>query len=186
MNPRIKWNHKHKERINQLEEPAPNDRLKTLCPYLTGGPALDLACGLGGNSLFLARLNFQVQAIDISDVAVKYLNEIVAKQKLAIYPKLCDLTEISNLHLQKNSFRLVVITNYLDRSLFPVVKSIVKEDGYFFMETFYMSPMHENQGVSNQYKLQPGELLAEFGEWKVLFYEENEPKGRQTIFCQKC
>ncbi|WHY84080.1 methyltransferase domain-containing protein [Neobacillus novalis] len=186
MNLRIKWNNKYKERINQREEPVPNVRLKNLSSYLTGGPALDLACGLGGNSLFLARLNFQVQAIDISDVAINYLQELAAKKKLAIYAQLSDLTEITSLNLPKNSFNLVVITNYLDRSLFPLVKSIIKEDGYFFMETFYMSPKHENQGVSNQYKLQPGELLAEFGDWKILFYEENEQEGRQTIFCQKC
>ncbi|MFF2445478.1 class I SAM-dependent methyltransferase [Neobacillus sp. NPDC058068] len=185
MDPRIKWNQKHKERINQLEEPAPNARLENLSSYLPGGQAVDLACGLGGNSLFLARLNFQVRAIDISDVAVNYLKEIAVKQKLAIYPQLCDLTEITNLNLQKNSISLVVITNYLDRSLFPLVKSIIKENGYFFMETFYMSPKHENQGVSNQYKLQSGELLAEFAEWNVLFYEENEQEGRQTIFCRK-
>ncbi|MFJ5717007.1 methyltransferase domain-containing protein [Neobacillus sp. NPDC093127] len=186
MNSRNKWNNKHKERISHLEEPKPNARLENLASYLKGGPALDLACGLGGNSLFLARLNFQVQAIDISDVAVNYLQDIAAKQKLAIYPQLSDLTEITTLNLQKNSFNLVVITNYLDRSLFPLVKSIIKEDGYFFMETFYMSPKHENLGVSNQYKLEPGELLAEFGDWKILFYEENEQEGRQTIFCQKC
>jgi tellurite methyltransferase len=50
------------------------------------------------------------------------------------------------------------------------------------METFYLSPKNENQGVSNHYKLQPGELLADFSDWKVLFYEENEQEGRQTIF----
>ncbi|QIZ09292.1 methyltransferase domain-containing protein [Priestia megaterium] len=185
MNPKNKWNSKYKERINQLEAPMPNERLAILSPYLTGGSALDLACGLGGNSLFLARLNFQVQAIDISDVAVNYLEEIAGKQKLAIFPRLCDLTDMAHLNLNNSSFSLIVITYYLDRSLFPLIKSIVKDNGYFFMETFYKSPKKESQGVSDQYKLLPGELLAEFSDWKVLFYEENEHEGRQTIFCQK-
>ncbi|WP_066066770.1 class I SAM-dependent methyltransferase [Neobacillus soli] len=184
MDQRTKWNSKYKERLIQLEEPLPNVRLANLSPYLNGGSALDLACGLGGNSLFLARLNFQVQAIDLSDVAVSYLQEIAAKQNLAINPRLCDLTKLTNLNLNKSSISLIVITYYLDRTLFPFVKSILKENGYFFMETFYTSPISENQGVSNHYKLQPGELLAEFGDWKVLFYEENEQEGRQTIFCQ--
>ncbi|HKH20378.1 MAG TPA: hypothetical protein VKB53_05725, partial [Gammaproteobacteria bacterium] len=38
------------------------------------GQALDLACGLGGNALFLARLGFNVTAYDISTVAVDKLN----------------------------------------------------------------------------------------------------------------
>ncbi|MDQ0201035.1 class I SAM-dependent methyltransferase [Neobacillus ginsengisoli] len=185
MNTRTKWNTKHKERIDQLQEPAPNPRLKNLAAYLKGGTALDLACGLGGNSLFLARMNYQVQATDISDVAINYLQEQASKYNLKIHPRVCDLTELKNLNWQNQSFHLVVITYYLDRKLFPLVKSIIKESGYFFMETFHQSPQIEDQGVSNQYKLQPKELLAEFSDWTVLFFEENDQKGRQTIFCQK-
>jgi tellurite methyltransferase len=185
MNTRIKWNTKHNERINLLKEPAPNPRLKKLSAPLKGGNALDLACGLGGNSLFLARMNYQVQAIDISDVAINYIQEQATKDNLKIHPRVCDLTDLNNLKWQNSSFNLVVITNYLDRTLFPIVKNIIKENGYFFMETFYQSPLNENQGVSNQYMLQPKELLAEFGAWTVHFFEENEQEGLQTIFCQK-
>ena len=182
MNTRDKWNTKHKERIYQLQEPAPNPRLVNLSAYLNGGTALDLACGLGGNSLFLARMNYQVEAIDISDVATHYIAEQAAKQKLEIHPQVADLTELKN--WPNSPYNLIVISYYLDRSLFPVVKSLLKKEGFLFIETFYQSPQNENQGVSNQYKLEPQELLAEFGEWNVLFFEENEQEGRQTIFCQ--
>lgn len=181
----MKWNTKHKDRLDQLKEPQPNPRLKDLSTYLNGGTALDLACGLGGNSLFLARMNYQVEAIDISDVAITYIQEQAEKNQLNIQPRVGDITELTNLHWQDSTFNLIVISYYLDRSLFPVVKSLIKEDGYLFMETFYQSPQNENQGISNQYKLQPKELLAEFGDWTVLFFEENEQEGWQTIFCQK-
>jgi tellurite methyltransferase len=182
LEPRAKWNSKHKDRINHLRQPAPNVRLKNLAPYLTGGLALDLACGLGANSLFLAQLRYQVQAIDISDVAVDYVKEQAEIQQLTVNPQLSDLKEWSNLNVKKCSFDLVVITYYLDRLIFPFIKSIVKENGYFFMETFYMSPMNEQQGISDQYKLRPKELLTIFENWQVLYYEENEQEGRQTIF----
>ncbi|MEH7355636.1 class I SAM-dependent methyltransferase [Neobacillus drentensis] len=185
MNTKSKWNTKHKDRLSDLIEPAPNPRLKDLSAYLNGGTALDLACGLGGNSLFLARLNFQVEAVDISDVAISYIQERAINDKLTIHPIVCDLTIWNELNWQNNSFDSVVITYYLDRTLFPLVKSIIKENGYFFMETYYQSPQNVNQGVSNQYKLQPKELLVEFGDWKVLMFEENKQEGRQTIFCQK-
>lgn len=184
MDSRMKWNEKHKEHLNQKKEPTANQRLEALSPYLTGGNALDIACGLGGNSLFLAKMNYQVQAIDLSDIAINYIQEQAEKRKLKIFPQKCDLTEINNLYWSDGSFNIVVITYYLDRDLFPIVKSVIKEEGYFFMETYFQSPENK-QSISNKYKLFPQELLNEFRDWKVLYFEENENEGRQTIFCQK-
>ncbi|WP_160723125.1 methyltransferase domain-containing protein [Bacillus sp. USDA818B3_A] len=93
----LKWNTKHSERIKQLKEPVANPRLVRLSPYLKGGIALDLACGLGGNSLFLAHKNYQVLALDISDVAIGYLKEQAAKNTLPIDAKITDLTKLDQL-----------------------------------------------------------------------------------------
>lgn len=180
----MKWNEKHKEQLNQIKEPKANQRLEALSSYLTGGNALDIACGLGGNSLFLAKMNYQVQAIDISDIAINYIQEQAAIRKLEIFPQKCDLTEINKLDGSNDSFNIAVMTYYLDRDLFPIVKRIIKEHGYFFMETYFQSPQN-NQNISNKYKLMPQELLNEFRDWKILYFEENEVEGRQTIFCQK-
>lgn len=185
MESKYKWNRKHQERISQLEVPKPNDRLKGFSLYLNGGTALDIACGLGGNSLFLATRNYQVQAIDISDVAIHYLKEQATKQKLAIDPQVRDLTTANQLLRKKGPFDLVIITYYLDRTIYPLIKNILNKDGYFYMETYYQSPMQQVQGVSNQYKLQPQELLKEFADWNIIFFEENEHEGRQTLFCKK-
>ncbi|MGG1401241.1 class I SAM-dependent methyltransferase [Bacillus salipaludis] len=185
MDTRTKWNIKHQERLEKLDVPAPNPRLKNLYPYLLGGTALDLACGLGGNSLYLASLNYQVQAVDISEVAINYLQEQAAKDKRNITPLICDLTELNNHLWEDTSIDLAVITNYLDRSLYPMLKKIIKEEGYVFFETYYLKSQNENQGISKQYKLEPQELLNEFRDWNVLFFEENEQEGRQTIFARK-
>ncbi|WP_144548263.1 bifunctional 2-polyprenyl-6-hydroxyphenol methylase/3-demethylubiquinol 3-O-methyltransferase UbiG [Bacillus sp. X1(2014)] len=185
MDSKTKWNNKYKDRMIDIKEPVPNPRLENLSVYLNGGTALDLACGLGGNSLFLARMNYQVHSIDISDVAINFIRERSAQDNLKIQAQVCDLTEWSNPIMTNSTYDIVVITYYLDRSLFPIVKSVTKEGGYFFMETFNQSPRIENQGVSSQYKLLPNELLAEFSDWNVLFFEENEQEGRQTIFCQR-
>ncbi|WP_335716028.1 class I SAM-dependent methyltransferase [Neobacillus drentensis] len=186
MDTKTKWNSKHKERIEQLKEPALNLRLKNMSPYLSGGTALDLACGLGGNSFFLARMNYSVVAMDISDVAINYIQDYSVKNNLKLRPLVTDLTNLNSLNWPNSPYDLIVISYFLDRSLFPIVKNLIREDGYFFMETFYQSPLDENQRVSNQYKLKSKELLAEFGDWKVVFFEENEKEGRQTIFCKKC
>jgi tellurite methyltransferase len=185
MDSKTKWNSKYLERLIQPEQPKHNPRLGNLAAGLRGGAALDLACGLGGNSLFLAELGFEVEALDISDVAVQHVQEQAAKRELPINARAADLTELNSHTFTKDSFDLIVITYYLDRALFPLVKSLVKESGHIFMETFYQSHHIENQKVSNQYKLRPKELLSEFQDWKILNYEENEKDGVQTLFCQK-
>lgn len=185
MNSKTKWNSKYRDRLDQLKVPAVNPRLQNLSVYLNGGKALDIACGLGANSLFLASMSYQVEAIDISDVAINFVQDQARNNGFTIHTRVCDLTEPNRIAGKKNSINLVVMTYYLDRSLFPFVKSLVQQDGYFFMETFYQTPQNQNEGVSNQYKLQSNELLSEFSDWKILFFEENEQEGRQTIFCQK-
>lgn len=182
MDPKSKWNGKHKDRLNSLEQSAPNARLQKLLPYLTGGSALDFACGLGANSLFLAKIGYEVQALDISSVAIQHIKDEAEKQELPVHACVGDLTDWSNLNLKESSFDLVVITYYLDRLTYPLVKPIIKEDGYLFMETFYLSPRNETQGVSDKYKLRSSELLSVFGDWQVHYYEENVQEGRQTIF----
>lgn len=185
MNHREKWDKKHHERLNQIEEPAPNKRLEKLTSNLQGGKALDIACGLGGNSLYLAQLDYDVLAVDLSEVAINYVGEQAVNRRLRINAINGDLTDFKSLPIKVGSFDLVVKTYYLDRSLFPTVKELVKRNGLFFMETYYHSPRAEEERVSSQYKLDSNELLAEFMGWKVLYFEENEQEGRQTILCQK-
>jgi tellurite methyltransferase len=185
MNARDKWNRKYVERISHDKETFPNPNLEKLTDYLSGGKALDLACGLGGNSVFLAGRNFQVDALDLSEVAVDFVQKQAEKYQLTIKAQVCDLSNLAFLKKHSNSVNLVVLTYYLDRQLFPVLKEVVQNGGYLFIETYYQTPVKGNKSVSNRYKLEPQELLTTFSDWKVLLYEENEWKGIQTIFCQK-
>ncbi|WP_316568208.1 methyltransferase domain-containing protein [Neobacillus sp. YIM B06451] len=182
---RAKWNKKHKERLADMSDPLPNERLKNLSPTVQGGTAIDLACGLGGNSLYLAEQGFVVEAVDISETAIEFVRELAVKRRLNINASVMDLTDSENLPFKNGAYDLIVIANYLDRSLFPYVKRLLKEGGHFFMETYYNSPNKEGGKVSERFRLKPNELLEQFWEWEVLFFEENEQEGRQIIFCRK-
>jgi tellurite methyltransferase len=179
-----KWNQKYKDRLLSNNPPATNRRLLDLSAYLNGRSAIDFASGLGGNSIYLAELGYDVTAIDISDVAISYLREQAAVRNLPISAKLADLTKEST-DLTNNQYDLAVMTYYLDRSLLPYIKQTINTDGYLFFETYYENGTNKNQHISSRYKLESNELLKEFGDWKILFFEENEQEGRQTIFCRK-
>lgn len=185
MDAKEKWNRKYENKISIAEEGVPNGRLLKLAPSFKGGKAIDIACGLGGNSLLLAELGFKVTAVDISDVAITCLSERAARRGLNVRSLIADITDGSSLPFQSNTFDLALMTYFLDRTLFPIVKNIVKKNGYFFMETFYKTPDGGRQSIPNKYKLESNELLEEFKDWKILFFEEDEQEGRQTIYCQK-
>jgi tellurite methyltransferase len=179
-----KWNRKYSDRLAEHIPPEPNRRLVDLTAYLDGGTAIDLASGLGGNSMYLAEHGYEVTAIDISDVAIQYVREQVANKKLNITATVADLTKVTTA-FTSHKYDLAVMTYYLDRSLFPLIKQLLHTGGYLFFETFYKYGENGNQQVPNQYKLESNELLNEFREWKILFFEENDQEGRQTIFCRK-
>lgn len=185
LDPKHKWNKKHQERISRHGNPLPNPRLMKLSSYIsTGGNALDFACGLGPNSLYIAERGLHVKAVDISDIAIQYVKEQAEKRQLSIDPVVSDLTDWKNMNLMIQSFDLIIITYYLDRTIFPRLKSMTKKDGYLFMETYFVSPSSKGDAVSERFKLKPGELLSVFQDWQILFYEENEHEGRQTIFAR--
>lgn len=184
MNTREKWDNKYETKLANMNQPVPNERLLYIAPGLRGGAALDIACGLGGNSFFLAENGFKVTAVDISEVAINYVKEKAVSNGLQIKALAADLSNPDS-SLFRESYDLAVITYFLDRALFPKVKGMVKNKGFFFMETFYRTMESGNQAISEKYKLESNELLKEFKDWKILFFEENEQEGRQTIFCQK-
>jgi SAM-dependent methyltransferase len=66
------WDDHHQHHAPPVE-PQVNARLAEIAADLTPGTALDLGCGPGGDSLWLARRGWRVTAVDISAVAVARL-----------------------------------------------------------------------------------------------------------------
>lgn len=185
MQTKEKWNKKYRHRLQQSETITPNENLQRLERFLQGGTALDIACGLGRNSLYLAKQNYSVTSYDISEVAINHLCQRAEQENLPITAKVSDLANINEFtkNLTK-TFDLIVNTYYLDRKLFPLIETKLKTGGYFFMETYYQSP-EANKTIANKYKLEPQELLNQFGNWEVIHFAEDAKLGIQTILCRK-
>lgn len=179
---KAKWNQKYSALIEQGPIPAVNPRLREWSSFLTGGSCLDLACGLGGNSLYLAEKGYQVTAMDISEVAIHYLNDQVNQGKFNIMGKVVDLDELK---LPYNRYDLIILTYFLDRRLFPEIKKAVKPGGLVFMETFYQSPLNIKNSISKDYKLASQELKEQLSDWSLIRFREVEELGIQSILARK-
>ncbi|MEU9603214.1 class I SAM-dependent methyltransferase [Streptomyces sp. NPDC048057] len=69
------WNDVYASRPD-AGEPGPNVRLVEVAGGLAVGDALDLGCGPGGDTLWLARQGWNVTAVDISAVATERVAEL--------------------------------------------------------------------------------------------------------------
>lgn len=75
------------------------------------GKVLDIACGDGRNAIYLARLGYQVFAIDFCEEALKRLSYFAKEEALEIETKLVDLSKDTSLtHL--NKFEAIIINHY--------------------------------------------------------------------------
>ena len=141
------------------------------------GQALDLACGLGGNALFLARRGFKVSAWDISPVAIARLADLAGRLGLEINAQVRD---VETMPFPREAFDVVTVSRFLARPLAGPIYDSLRPGGLVFYQTF-VRDKPDPQGPSNpDYLLAENELLQLFGGLRVLFYREEGLVGDLT------
>ena len=155
---------------------------------LPRGRALDIACGQGRNSLYLAEGGFEVVAMDISAVALNEARKRAEMKQLRIDWRQTDLEAV---RLDEAAYDLIVNFNYLQRSLIPQIKRAVKHGGYIIFETYLIDQMAIGHPKNPDYLLRHNELLEHFREFRILGYREGKFKDdgeasyRAGIFAQR-
>lgn len=120
------------------------------------GDALDLACGMGGNALLLAKHGLTTSAWDLSPVGIEKLTNLAAQQSLIIDGQVRDIIDNPP---AANSFDVIVVSYFLERQLFPALLAALKPTGLLFYETF-VRDKPQSVGPSNpDYLLEQNELL---------------------------
>ncbi|CAA6809409.1 MAG: Tellurite resistance protein-related protein [uncultured Sulfurovum sp.] len=146
-----RWDEKYRTTL------APTDTVevvKDFCKEAKGNKALDIACGKGRNSIFLAKEGFSIDALDISEVAIESLKGIEN-----IKAQVVDFDEYE---LKENAYDLIVCTYFLERKLFPQIEKALKEEGIFIFETFMHHEENTKVPSNRAFLLEQGELEATF------------------------
>lgn len=142
-------------------------RLATMFP---SGRALDVAAGHGRHALTLAAAGLHVTAIDRRLEALAAASAAAAARGLRLRCVCADLTQFP---LPRNRFDVVVVTRYLDRSLFPALRDALVPGGVLLYETFTEHQLRYNHGPrSRAHLLAPGELRWLLRGMQVLVDEE--------------
>lgn len=135
-----------------------SDWVESFLPGVTaGGTVLDVACGAGRHLRRALALGHPVVGLDrdvsgLSDLAGRTDVEILAH----------DLEGEGGLVLPfgERRFAAVIVTNYLFRPLFPVLRELVAGDGMLLFETFARGQERWGKPSNPAFLLGPNELLA--------------------------
>jgi SAM-dependent methyltransferase len=146
------------------------DVVKKYAKFATGKDALEIACGMGRNAKFLAQEGFEVDALDISPLAIESLQDIKNINAQEV--------DFDTYTLKENAYDLIVCTYYLNRRLFPQIEKALKEDGILIFETFMHHADNTKAPSNKSFLLEEGELEITFDDrYELLHVSEFMDEG---------
>ena len=175
---------------DHLKQTRPSRWIERFAPLIPAGEVLDLACGGGRHSRWLAALGHTVLAVDRDTSALEAVN---AERIHALQFDLerDGAERAADWPLKVSRFAGIVVTNYLHRPLLPAIFASLAPGGVLIYETFTIGNSQFGKPSNPAFLLSPGELLAASataGGCRVLAYEDgyiNEPAPAmvQRICC---
>ena len=165
---------------------APAQFLVENIGLLPKGRVLDVAIGTGENALYLAKMGFAVEGVDISPEAVSTALESARKLGVTIKAQVADLE--SDYAIKKDAYDVIICFNYLQRSLIPQIKDGLRKGGVVVYETFIVEQAQFGKPNNPDYLLQHNELLNMFRNFRCLHYREGiigEVKAVASIVAEK-
>jgi SAM-dependent methyltransferase len=132
-----------------------------------GGTALDFACGLGGNALWLAERGFRVSAWDLSPIAIARVREAAQLRGLDIDARVRDLTAWPP---SPETFDLILVAHFLDRDLARSIAAALRPGGLLFYQTFARESRGRRGPTNPAYRLGRNELISLFPDLTIRAY----------------
>lgn len=155
-NDRLRWNERYRRQRPSFE---PAGLLVEHAELLEGGRALDLACGTGGNSIFLAQRGFRVDAVDVSEVALRIGRAGTRQHGLSVN---WIQTVATSLPLSGPAYDCIVVFRFLDRAVMHELPQLLKPGGLLFYESYNVRRLKAHPNFNPAYLLRLGELSAWF------------------------
>jgi tellurite methyltransferase len=155
------------------------------------GEALDLACGLGANAQLLAEHGLTTKAWDKSKTAIEKLNSRCKNLNISL---LAQTRDVVTSPPPADSFNVIVVSRFLERTLIPRLISALRKDGLIFYQTFSREKTGFGGPKNLDYLLQRNELISFFKSLQTLYYREDSLsgniddglRGEAMIIAQRC
>lgn len=159
-------------------EPSP--LVELAIHYMSPGRALVLACGTGRNAMRLANAGFEIEAIDVSPVAIEMATKEAQRRGLEIAWRAADMNEVE---LPTGRYDLITMIRYTNRDIWSALVSALRPNGWLLLEQ-HLQTTRDVAGPGRDFRLAPGELLQFFSGLRVIEYFEafqhSERAGKMT------
>jgi len=135
--------------------------------------------GRGENAIYLARMGFEVEGVDVSAEAVH--NALEAAQRAGVTLK-AEITDLERKYvIKEDTYDVIICFRYLQRSLIPQIKDGLRNGGMVVYETFTVDQIQFGKPKNPDYLLKPNELLDMFRDFRCLFYQEGIVDNRKAV-----
>lgn len=136
------------------------------------GAALDVACGMGRNALFLAAHGFSVDAVDISAVGLERAAQAAQEQNLQVNWQCQDLLETPQ--FARLDYQLIIMFRFVAPMLLKKLPALLAPGGYLMVEQHLVWERPVVGPESSRFRVQPGELALALPGLRVLEHSEGE------------
>jgi SAM-dependent methyltransferase len=177
--------HKWDKRYTALDPDVrrkPTPFVQQCLPQLPArGRALDIAAGAGRHSLVLAEHGLQVDAVDISCKGMQLARQRALDIQCGSENIQFIVADVERAWLPHCQYAVILVAFFLYRPLFPLIKNRLLPGGWLVYETFTNKKVDSTQGWApskREFLLNPGELKEAFFDFEMLFYAENNYRGR--------
>ena len=142
--------------------------------HVACGQAIDLGCGAGRDSVYLAMHGWQVTAVDYLPGALAKARQLAMTQAVKIKTVADDIESRDGLvqSLKQNEwleqFDLLLVARFLHRPLFPAIKKLLKPGGFVIYQTFMRGCEQFGSPKNPNFLLEHGELSGIFDLYKIL------------------
>jgi 2-polyprenyl-3-methyl-5-hydroxy-6-metoxy-1,4-benzoquinol methylase len=158
-------------------EPAPF--LVKNIQLLPKGRALDVAMGSGQNAIYLAKMGFEVDGVDISPEAVNKALKSATDAGVPIKAEIADLE--GGYAIPRGAYDVIICFRYLQRSLITGIKQGLRKGGMVVYETFIVDQAQWGRPKNSDYLLKHNELLDMFRDFRCLTYYEGILEGPVAV-----
>ncbi|MFT6732085.1 MAG: tellurite methyltransferase [Polaribacter sp.] len=137
---------------------------------------LDLACGAGRDSVFMAMQCWDMTAVDYKSSALLRVKSLAENNDCDVKTVELDLEkiELNATTIQFPSawlwsYDVVIVSRYLHRPLLDYIDALLKPNGFIVYQTFLEGCEKFGSPKNPRYLLKQGELASVFSSYKVLY-----------------